>query len=241
MKSAILMRFALTLRTLLRRIVLWNLLEKNLCADPQKVDGWNLLWNFGSKSYHFKEAFILTAKRTMQGLMGALMALMLLSGCGLQADDASHSVEAKAEQTADMEGVEGTAPAFKATAFDGSDVAINAAMDKKLYVINFWATWCPPCRAEMPELNEFAKKHDGEVTFYAINLQEPKETVDKFLKDNGYTMPVLLDLNGEAADIYRVRAIPTTYVIDRDGTILLKKIGGTTAAELETALLRAAK
>ena len=180
-------------------------------------------------------------KRTMRWLLGAFMALLLLSGCGMQAEEPSKSAEAKAETSMDDEGIEGTAPAFKVTALDGSDVAINAAMDKKLYVINFWATWCPPCRAEMPELNEFAKKHDGEVTFYAINLQEPKDTVDKFLKDNGYTMPVLLDLNGEAADIYRVRAIPTTYVIDRDGTILLKKIGGTTAAELETALLRAAK
>ncbi|MFC2287453.1 MAG: TlpA family protein disulfide reductase [Selenomonas sp.] len=180
-------------------------------------------------------------RRTMQGLIGALLALFLMTGCGLQAEESGKSAEAKAEQAVDAEGVDGTAPPFKATSFDGSEVAINAAMDKKLYVINFWATWCPPCRAEMPELNEFAKKHEGEVTFYAVNLQEPKDTVDKFLKDNGYTMPVLLDLKGEAADTYKVRAIPTTYVIDRDGKILLKKIGGTTAAELETALTRAAK
>ena len=180
-------------------------------------------------------------RRTMQGLIGALLALFLMTGCGLQAEESGKSAEAKAEQAMDAEGVDGTAPPFKATSFDGSEVAINAAMDKKLYVINFWATWCPPCRAEMPELNEFAKKHEGEVTFYAVNLQEPKDAVDKFLKDNGYTMPVLLDLKGEAADTYKVRAIPTTYVIDRDGKILLKKIGGTTAAELETALTRAAK
>ena len=82
------------------------------------------------------------------------------------------------------------------------------------------------CRAEIPERNEFAKKHAGEVTFYAINLQEPKETVDKFLKDNGYTMPVLLGLNGEAADIYRVRAIPTTYVIDHAAGIRIVKTTG---------------
>ena len=188
-----------------------------------------------------KEEFTLKTRRTMQGLIGVLLALFLMTGCGLQAEESGKPAEAKAEQAMDAEGVDGTAPPFKATAFDGSEVAINAAMDKKLYVINFWATWCPPCRAEMPELNEFAKKHEGEVTFYAVNLQEPKDTVDKFLKDNGYTMPVLLDLKGEAADAYKVRAIPTTYVIDRDGKILLKKIGGTTAAELETALTRAAK
>lgn len=188
-----------------------------------------------------EEDFILKAKKMTQGLAGALFALVLLTGCGLQAEEPGRSAEAKAEQAMEAEGVEGKAPAFKATALDGSEIAINAAMDKKLYVINFWATWCPPCRAEMPELGEFAEKHEGEVTFYAVNLQEPKDTVEKFLKDNGYTMPVLLDLKGEAAEIYRVRAIPTTYVVDRDGTILLKKIGGTTAAELETALMSAKK
>lgn len=190
---------------------------------------------------HTEGDFTLKTKRTAQGMVGALLALFLLTGCGPQAEETGKQAEAKAEQAMDAEGVEGTAPPFKATSFDGSEVAINAAMDKKIYVINFWATWCPPCRAEMPELNEFAKKHEGEVTFYAVNLQEPKDAVDKFLKDNGYTMPVLLDLKGEAAEVYKVRAIPTTYVVDKDGTILLKKIGGTTAAELETALVRAAK
>ena len=185
----------------------------------------------------------MTAKRTTQGLVGTFLALLLLTGCGSQAQDSGKAprAEARAEQPADAEGASKTAPPFKATALDGSDVAINAAIDKKLYVINFWATWCPPCRAEMPELEEFAKKHEGDVTFYAVNLQEPKDTVDKFLKDNGFTMPVLLDLKGDAADAYQIRAIPTTYVIDKDGTILLKKIGSTTAAELETALKRAAK
>ena len=176
-------------------------------------------------------------KRTMRWLLGAFMALLLLSGCGMQAEEPSKSAEAKAENISE-EGIEGTAPAFKVTALDGSDVAINAAMDKKLYVINFWATWCPPCRAEMPELNDFAKKHADEIAFYAINIQEPKDTVEKFLKDNGYTMPVLLDLKGDAAEIYHVRAIPTTYVIDSTGKIQFKKIGSTTAAELESALQR---
>lgn len=176
----------------------------------------------------------------MQWLVGALMALMallLLSGCGLQAEETGKSVEAKAERAADEDGgIEGAAPAFTATTLDGSAITINAAMDKKLYVINFWATWCPPCRAEMPDLDDFAKKHADEITFYAVNIQEPKDTVAKFLKDNNFTMPVLLNLKGEAAEVYQIRAIPTTYIIDSKGAIRFKKIGSTTAAELETAL-----
>ena len=65
----------------------------------------------------------------MQGLIGALLALFLMTGCGLQAEESGKSAEAKAEQAMDAEGVDGTAPPFKATAFDGSEVAINAAMD----------------------------------------------------------------------------------------------------------------
>ena len=169
---------------------------------------------------------------------------LFLSGCDNKANnDANVTKAASAQsQSASLE-----AP-FELTLMDESKLKLQKFSDgfkvegnDEAILFNFFATWCPPCRAEMPELNEFAKKHEGEVTFYAVNLQEPKDTVDKFLKDNGYTMPVLLDLKGEAADTYKVRAIPTTYVIDRDGKILLKKIGGTTAAELETALTRAAK
>ena len=133
----------------------------------------------------------------------------------------------------DAEGVEGTAPPFKATSFDGSEVAINAAMDKKLYVINFWATWCPPCRAEMPELNEFAKKHEGEVTFYAVNLQEDAAPVQKFMQERKADLPVVLDTKGAAATLYGVRAIPTTVVVDKEGKIVFRKTGGVTKEELE--------
>ena len=185
---------------------------------------------------------ILKTKRTIQWLLGAFFALFLLSGCGMQAENVEKAAEAKADDlTANMdkEGIEGMAPPFTATAMDGSAVTINAAMDKKIYVINFWATWCPPCRAEMPELEDFAREHADEVTFYAVNIQEPKDAVEKFLKEHKYTMPILLDLKGDAAEIYHIRAVPTTYIIDQTGKIQYKKIGSTTAAELETALLHA--
>lgn len=181
-------------------------------------------------------------KRMVQCFLSAFLLLFLLSGCGMQADNVEKAAEAKAENltvNVDTEGIEGVAPPFTATALDGSTVTINAAMDKKLYVINFWATWCPPCRAEMPELEEFARKHADDVTFYAVNIQEPQDAVEKFLKEHKYKMPMLLDLKGDAAEIYNIRALPTTYIIDDTGKIQYKKIGSTTAAELETALLHA--
>ena len=95
--------------------------------------------------------------------------------------------------------------------------------DGKVYVINFWATWCPPCRSEMPELNTFAQKHKEKVQFYGVNLQEEGDKVQGFLKDNGYTMPVLLDQEGKAATLYKVRVIPTTVILDEKGNILQRQ------------------
>jgi len=181
-------------------------------------------------------------KKRYTALFAAAFALSMIAGCGGN-EKADTGATAKAQPAVEQgkgAGLRGeAAPTFTLKNIAGEDVAVEAK--GKPYIINFWATWCPPCQAEIPDLAAFYASHMDTVNFYAVNLQEPKDTVDKFLKDNGYTMPVLLDLKGEAADTYKVRAIPTTYVIDRDGKILLKKIGGTTAAELETALMRAAK
>ena len=173
-------------------------------------------------------------------LTGAFLALFLMSGCGAQAEKTPAPAEtASAEAGALQEGQ--TPPSFSLKDLGGQDVKIDFANDKKLYVINFWATWCPPCREEMPELDAFAKKHAEDVAFYAINLQEPGDKVESFFKQNNYTMPVLLDLEGKVADQYEIRAIPTTYIVGKDGKIVMQKLGGTTAAELEAALAKAAK
>ncbi|WP_337470270.1 TlpA disulfide reductase family protein [Acidaminococcus fermentans] len=103
-------------------------------------------------------------------------------------------------------------------------------------MINFWTTWCPPCRSEMPELNTFAQKHKEKVQFYGVNLQEEGDKVQGFLKDNGYTMPVLLDQEGKAATLYKVRVIPTTVILDEKGNILQRHEGVITAQQLETLL-----
>ncbi|MEN6567254.1 MAG: TlpA disulfide reductase family protein [Veillonellales bacterium] len=124
-----------------------------------------------------------------------------------------------------------TAPAFTLDSLDGKTVQVGGLGEP--YVLNFWASWCPPCREEMPEMVEFAGKYGSQVQFYGVNLQEPKEKVNAFLQQNHYVFPVLLDKNGTVAQTFRVSAIPTTIVVDSKGIIRYRKTGGVTLSELE--------
>lgn len=112
----------------------------------------------------------------------------------------------------------------------------NVEFQGSLTVINFWATWCPPCKAEMPEFEEFFRENAGKIAFYAINIKEPQERVAGFLKAGNLTMPVLLDSSGEVAKAYRVNAIPTTLIVDKNGTVVFRKSGAMSKDELEKAI-----
>ncbi|KYZ75025.1 hypothetical protein AXX12_15725 [Anaerosporomusa subterranea] len=127
-----------------------------------------------------------------------------------------------------------TAPSFTLQTIDGQSFKIGKT--GKITVLNFWATWCPPCREEMPELEVFATKHKNEILFGAVNLQEPVEKVRAYLDQNNYTMPVLLDPDGKAGSEFLIRAIPTTIILDKNGVIQFRKSGPVTADELETVL-----
>lgn len=113
------------------------------------------------------------------------------------------------------------------------DSQITVAPSGKIMVINFGATWCPPCREEMPELDSFAQANQEKVDFYAVNLQESKGKVSQFVNENGYTMPVLLDEDGVVAKTFKVTAIPTTIIVNKHGMIKYRKSGGMTRDELE--------
>lgn len=127
-----------------------------------------------------------------------------------------------------------TLPGFTLAALDGKQVKV--ASSGQFIVLNFWATWCPPCRQEMPELDKFAQKYSGKVLFYAVNIQESAEKAAEFMTQNKYTMNVLLDKDGEVAKTFRINAIPTTLVVDKQGVIKYRKSGPVTLAELEGVL-----
>ncbi|WP_337465141.1 TlpA disulfide reductase family protein [Acidaminococcus timonensis] len=157
---------------------------------------------------------------------------LLLAGCGEKSSGAQGSAGSKSQATASQQAA---APGFTGKDLAGAERTIQPG-DGKVYVLNFWATWCPPCRAEFPEMDQFAKAHKDRVAFYALNVQESGDKVQGFLQDNGYTLPVLLDRDGRAARLYSVRAIPTTVILDEKGHVLLRQEGMATARQLEEAL-----
>ena len=106
-------------------------------------------------------------------------------------------------------------------------------------VLNFWASWCPPCKSEMPSFNEMSKKYSkDEVSILMINLTDgQRETMSiakKYIKDNNYNMKVLFDNEMNAANIYNISAIPRTIFIDKDGYIVKDESGAISKEELES-------
>lgn len=97
----------------------------------------------------------------------------------------------------------------------------------QVILVNFWATWCGPCRAEMPALESFyqAHRHEG-LVILAVNAGEPAERAQTYIDEGGYTFPVVLDPDGSVAGYFGgVRAMPTTFVLDRQGTLAYQHVG----------------
>ena len=109
------------------------------------------------------------------------------------------------------------APDFTLKNLAGEDITLSDLKGKTV-LVNFWATWCPPCRAEMPSMETMYGEFAGEeFEILAVDLQESEKTVRKFVEDKEYTFPILLDTNGRVGSLYGARSIPTTYLIDADG------------------------
>ncbi len=131
----------------------------------------------------------------------------------------------------------GTITDFSLGSLDGAQIAL-ADYEGEVIIMNFWATWCPPCRAEMPAINRFYEAHKDEgLAVLAINAQEDAATVRPFIQANKFSFPVLLDLQGRVASQYSTRSFPTTFIIDRDGVIQHVQTGEISERELENIVL----
>lgn len=106
-------------------------------------------------------------------------------------------------------------------------------------VINFWATWCAPCRVEMPAIqSRFEKFQDQGLVILAVDFDEPADVVAEFRNEFGLTFEILLDPGGEVQELYRNRAYPTTFFIDPDGVIQVQHFGPMTEGQIDENLAK---
>lgn len=127
----------------------------------------------------------------------------------------------------------GTVTDFTIGSLDNGQISL-ADYEGEVIIMNFWATWCPPCRAEMPGINNFYEAHKDEgLVVLAINEEESEEQVRPFIELNEFSFPVLLDIEGRVAQQYSTRSFPTTFIIDRNGVIQHVQTGEITERELE--------
>lgn len=120
-----------------------------------------------------------------------------------------------------------SAPDFTLTTLSGEQLSLSDLRGKKV-ILNFWATWCGPCRAEMPDMQKFYESHQDEVEILAVNVTESEasaENVDLFVEDYGLTFPILLDEKSQVVTTYQALTIPTSYLIDSNGVIQNRMIG----------------
>jgi len=111
------------------------------------------------------------------------------------------------------------APDFTLDTLDGDTVTLSD-LKGQVVVLDFWATWCPPCVRSLPELDQLHQQRAGDtVRIFAVNLKENEEQVHSFLRSRGLTVPVLLDREGEVAEKFNVHAIPQTIIIGKDGEV----------------------
>lgn len=117
---------------------------------------------------------------------------------------------------------------------DGNAVSLSDFRGKPV-VVNFWASWCGPCKSEMPEFETMYQEYSENIHFLMVNMTDGySETLDKatkFIEENGYTFPVYFDTDSDAATTYSVYSIPATYFIDEEGYMIANARG---ALDMET-------
>jgi thiol-disulfide isomerase/thioredoxin len=127
------------------------------------------------------------------------------------------------------------APNVGLTTLDGERVQLQDLVGEKIVVLNFFATWCGPCREEMPELGRFMAAHRAEpIVWLGIDANESRQVVDKFLREVDVAFPIAID-DGTAQQAYGVTAFPTTVVIGADGRVQLYEAGAIMNADIALA------
>lgn len=159
--------------------------------------------------------------------------VVALLAIGLSACSAGGSAE-RAVPDLEVAPVENAlAPDFKLTDMAGNVVQLSDYRGK-VVLVNFWATWCPPCVMEMPTIQDrYAKYGGNKFAVLAVDVDETELPVQAFIARNGLSFPVVIDEGAEIYQLYQVRGLPSSYLIDEQGVIRSIHIGVMTEAQID--------
>lgn len=176
-----------------------------------------------------------TAKQSQSFIIGVGLILVgvalfaILRGPGSSTDE----TEALADPSVVPMAVDFPAPPLELTNLDGETQSL-ADFSGKVLLVNNWATWCPPCKAEMPTLKKYHDTHSAEgFSIIAVEAGDEKEEVVQFAEALGLTFPVWLDPDGASINAFKNGSLPNSYVIDREGKVRYAWTGEISLAMLE--------
>lgn len=150
-------------------------------------------------------------------LIALLCAMIAVAGCSKKQGGVGQ------QQVAEKK----PAPEISIISMDDQQVNL-AGLRGKVVLLNFWATWCPPCREEIPSMMKLDSFMAGKpFQMLCVSVDEGgKQAVQSFFKNSGFSLPAYMDPNGQAAKIYGITGVPETFIIDKNGIIVKKVIGG---------------
>lgn len=164
----------------------------------------------------------------------ALMIAVLLFGV-YWIDASQVDADIAANVSAEFAAIGYSAPDFQATSLSAETIQLAQQQGKPI-LLNFWATWCGPCRAEMPALQRISAEFSDTALVIGINQGEQPDRVSQFADEFGITYPIWLDQDNTINRLYRIRSLPTTYYIDSNGVIRDQIIGTASEAVLSSKL-----
>jgi len=128
------------------------------------------------------------------------------------------------------------APRFTLTGLDGKAVSLEGYRGHPVW-INLWATWCPPCRAEMPEMKQLYARYQSQgLVILGVDVAEGRDTVNNFIAQNGYNWTFVLDSDSRVGQLYNASGIPTHAFVDATGVVRAYQIGGLSVSTMESNL-----
>ncbi len=160
-------------------------------------------------------------KTILPAIILVLLTVLIVQAMGTNAEKTTQEIKEDDKNTGLGIGLK--APDFELKNLSGEPVKLSNYNGKKV-MLNFWATWCPPCKAEMPDMQKLHEEARDDLVILAVNI-DPENDVAGFAKQMGISFPILIDKDYVVNKTYQIISIPTSYFIDENGIIQAKHIG----------------